>query len=97
LVGTYATNCSSTACPQPPNPYCPDGLTFLAGTGFDVWNDAGSTGWLTTTAPVTGGDQFTIRLAIWDTQDSSFDSTVMIDNFRWLVASNVTVDTAAKP
>ena len=43
----------------------------------------GATGWLTTTVPVTAGDEFTLRLTIWDTGDQSFDSTVILDNFRW--------------
>lgn len=73
-------------CPAPPSPYCPQGPGFLAGTGFGgiaEWGDAGSTGWLVTTAPVTGGEQFSIRFAIWDTGDSALDSTVLVDNFRW--------------
>ncbi|MGH1342801.1 MAG: choice-of-anchor L domain-containing protein [Nannocystales bacterium] len=63
---------------------CPLGTAELAGTGFDVWNDAGATSWLVTTAPVTGGQELTIRFAIWDTGDAAFDSTVLLDNFRWI-------------
>ena len=71
---------------------CPAGTTALAGTGFDAWNDAGATTWLRTQAPVEGGSEFTIRFTIWDTGDSAFDSTVLIDNFQWL-ADPVGVDT----
>jgi hypothetical protein len=73
-------------CPTAPTPYCPQGDGFMKGTGFGLqeWQaDAGATGWLVTTAPVQGGDEFTIRFAIWDTGDGALDSTVMIDNFRW--------------
>ena len=38
---------------------------------------------LQTTSPVNGGDQFTIRFAIWDTGDEALDSTVLVDNFQW--------------
>jgi hypothetical protein len=88
-LATFAQSCQlfgSGVCPPPPNPYCPQGPGFLGGTGFGglaEWGDAGSTGWLVTTAPVNGGDQFTIRFAIWDTGDTALDSTVVLDNFRW--------------
>lgn len=71
-------------------PGCALGTGELAGTGFDSWDDAGGTGWLKTQAPVTGGSEFTIRFAIWDTGDSSWDSTAVIDNFQW-VANGGTV------
>jgi hypothetical protein len=54
---------------------CPLGTAELSGTGFDVWDDAGATGWLVTQAPGTGGDEVSIRFAIWDTGDSAWDST----------------------
>jgi hypothetical protein len=66
---------------------CALGNSGLVGTGFDVWdtniNGAGSTRWLTTTAPVQGGAEFTLRFIIWDTGDTAYDSSVLIDNFRW--------------
>ena len=37
-----------------------------------------------TTVPIQGGEEFTIRFVIWDTGDFRFDSTVLIDNFRWV-------------
>ncbi len=82
---SFAQFCSGS-CPKPPSPYCPNGDGFMAGTGWginDGWGDSGSTGWLVTTAPVNGGDQFTIRFAIWDTGDQALDSLVLVDNFRW--------------
>lgn len=63
---------------------CPLGTAELQGTGFDVWDDAGATSWLKTTAPVTGGEEISIRFAIWDTGDSAWDSTVLVDSFQWI-------------
>ncbi len=66
---------------------CALGNSGLVGTGFDVWaggiNDAGGTRWLTSRAPVLGGAEFKLRFIIWDSGDSAFDSTILIDNFRW--------------
>ena len=77
---------------------CPLGETELIGTGFDTWDDAGATSWLTTKAPIKGGEEFSIRFAIWDTGDQSWDSTVLIDNFQWLAnAGTVVVGTVPTP
>lgn len=77
---------------------CPLGETELQGTGFDVWDDAGATSWLTTKAPIKGGEEFSIRFAIWDTGDQSWDSTVLVDNFQWLAnAGTVVVGTVPTP
>jgi hypothetical protein len=71
---------------------CPGGAAELAGTGFeDVGSYCGSanstgggaTGWLTSQAPVQGGEVITLEFMIWDTGDSSYDSSVIIDNFQW--------------
>ena len=40
--------------------------------------------WLKTQAPVTGGQEITVRFAIWDTSDDALDSTALIDNFQWI-------------
>lgn len=75
---------------------CALGTSELLGTGFDLWDtnntwppyvpieDAGATSWLVTTAPVDPGAEVTIRFAIWDTGDQLWDSTALIDNFRWI-------------
>jgi hypothetical protein len=76
---------------------CPDGTSKLQGTGFDVWDSAGATPWLRTTVPVGGGNEFTIRFAIWDSGDQTFDSTVLIDNFQWLSGAALTVGTSVQP
>jgi hypothetical protein len=57
---------------------------LLTGTGFDIWGDAASTGWLRTTVPVTGGTTITVRALIYDMGDGASDSSVLLDNFQWL-------------
>jgi hypothetical protein len=77
---------------------CEQGTDLLKGTGFGAgeYTDVGtffrgdgeggaSTGWLGTLAPVKAGSVITLRFAIWDTEDSFLDSTVLIDRFRWSV------------
>jgi hypothetical protein len=78
-------------------PGCPLGTAELQGTGFDTWDDAGATGWLVTQAPVDGGEEVTIRWAIWDTGDSAWDSTVLIDNFQWIADSGMPIDVGTTP
>jgi hypothetical protein len=71
---------------------CPGGPSELQGTGFynlgtyciSPSAGGGATGWLTTTANVQGGEQMTIQFIIWDTGDVNWDSSVLLDNFRWL-------------
>jgi hypothetical protein len=77
-------------------PGCPAGTADLTGTGFDVWNDAGATVWLQTQAPVTGGEEISIRFAIWDTGDAAYDSTALIDAFEW-IADSGSVDIGTTP
>jgi len=43
----------------------------------------GSTGWLTTTSPVTAGESIDLVFSIFDEGDARLDSMVIIDNFRW--------------
>jgi hypothetical protein len=102
-------NDGSTSCPSKPSPYCPSGANDLAGTGFDIWGNytdggdqpspgeaGGATSWLLTQAPITGGEEFDIRFAIWDTGDTNLDSTVLVDNFQW-VANGGTVVVGTNP
>ncbi len=58
--------------------------SLLDGTGFGHWGDAGCTGWLRTSAPVEGGQEFTLQFIIFDTGDGQIDATVVLDNFRWM-------------
>lgn len=68
------------------------GTDLLAGTGLDLDDTGcgggddigGGTGWLTFAGNVTPGELATVRFAIWDSSDAAFDSTVLIDNVRWL-------------
>ncbi|MCL2325672.1 MAG: choice-of-anchor L domain-containing protein [Proteobacteria bacterium] len=45
----------------------------------------GGTAWLTTTAPVVGGEDFELDFYLWDTGDRKYDSSVILDNFKWLL------------
>jgi hypothetical protein len=61
--------------------------SLLDGTGYDVWGDAASTGWLRTTVPVFGGSKITIRFIIYDVGDIASDCSALIDNFKWLTGT----------
>ncbi|HOW52222.1 MAG TPA: MopE-related protein [bacterium] len=80
------------------NPYgaC-TGDAELAGTGFGsqtimgICSGNGCTGWLTTQGNVVPGEEITLRFAIFEQgtvaygPDHSWDSTVLLDNFQWLL------------
>ncbi len=63
----------------------------LIGTGLDDPGIAcgastmtgGGTGWLVTAGNVVPGEIITLRIAIWDTSDSAWDSMAIIDGFAW--------------
>lgn len=70
---------------------CDQGTDLLKGTGYGrgearcgATTGGGSTGWLKTSAPVKPGETITLRFAIWDTTDSSLDSTALLDHFSWI-------------
>lgn len=82
-------------------PGCEDCTSsVLSGTGFDgqCWNQScgGATNWLYTTAPVVGGEEVTLRFITWDQGDQLWDSTVLLDNFRWS-AEETTFKTGVEP
>jgi hypothetical protein len=62
---------------------------FLEFTGSDAelagtcMRQHAATGWLTTTAGVTGGETITVVFGIFDLSDSILDSYVFLDNFEW--------------
>ena len=58
--------------------------TPYTGSGDGTDNRGGGTAWLTTKAPITGGQVFNLDFYIWDTGDARFDSSVILDNFQWL-------------
>jgi hypothetical protein len=76
----------------PPN-FCdpsPTPATALDGTGYFPFTGgdsigAGSTNVLTTTSPVVPGETITLRFVIFDEGDDILDSSVLIDNFQWLL------------
>ncbi len=72
---------------------CGGDLSELEETGFyapglycngQLSTGGGATGWLSTQAPVTPGGTLSMELLIWDTGDPKFDSTVLVDHFRWV-------------
>ena len=99
-ISIWAADCFG-GCPPPPNPYCPSGIGELQGTGFLEWDSfsyAGGTSWLQTQAPIKGGQEFSIRFAIWDTGDQALDSTAVIDDFQWIAnGGTVTIGTEEIP
>jgi hypothetical protein len=79
LAGTGFGRVSSESGPGSDEfAYCKDNST-----------GGGATGWLETQAPIKPGEKFSIDFMIWDAGDTIYDSSVLVDNFRWLVG-NVT-------
>jgi len=81
-VGFFTVCAPGSEPPGKPGMAC-TGDAELGGTGYNG-GAGGGTGWLTTTAPVTPGETIKLRFIIFDEVDSSYDSQVLIDNFRWL-------------
>lgn len=60
---------------------CPLGPGELNGTGFET---NAATSWLQTKAPIENpGSEITLDFMIWDSGDTAYDSTTLIDNFRF--------------
>jgi hypothetical protein len=58
--------------------------TLVGGAGGNkVSTNGGATGWLSSSAPVAAGEEFTLELIIWDTGDGVLDSSILLDNFKW--------------
>jgi hypothetical protein len=97
--------------PNPPSSTaaCMAGPAELGGTGFgDTYATqcesgnvtatlGGATGWLTTQAPIAGGEQFTIEFMIWDAGDGLLDSSVLLDHFQWIGGVPVMTGTQRPP
>jgi hypothetical protein len=89
----FFTVCQNYSLPQ--TMHCTQPVSQLDGTGYEDPDDpstggvnapvGGSTGWLTTTAPVPPGKEITLRFVIFDEGDHIFDSAVIVDNFKWSV------------
>ncbi len=83
---------------------CMNGPQGLGGTGFEdegtycqaPSTGGGSTGWLTTKAPVTPGETITLQFIIWDTGDPNWDSSVLVDHFTWQRGPTMTGTTVAQ-
>jgi hypothetical protein len=60
---------------------CTGNDPHLAGTGFIA--DGGATGWYTATSGVNPNETFLLSFAIFDMGDSTYDTTALLDNFRW--------------
>jgi len=100
--GTPLFSVCNLACATDPNKggnaevsasSCSLGAAQLLNTGFGV-NDGtcpagGGTFWLTTTGNVVPGQLLTLRIVIWDVGDTTFDSTVVLDGFKWLLDATV--------
>jgi hypothetical protein len=75
---------------------CEQGAALLKDTGYGAkeascgeprnGKDIGgaATGWLHTEMPVRAGRTFKLRFVLWDSGDPQLDSTVLLDDFRWL-------------
>lgn len=73
---------------------CSLGDQGLVGTGFDdAMQGHGSSGWLTSTAPVTPGQPITMRWTTYDSGDGILDSTALVDHWQWIVAPGAQVGT----
>ena len=68
---------------------CPLGTGPLAGTGMQQVVGGGVTGgatnWLTTTAPVVGGETITLDLTVFDVSDTQLDTNVLLDALQFSV------------
>lgn len=92
----FQTCSQAPACRPPkvdPNS-CGQGPAELALTQFapppgDGGCSNGGTRWMTTRGNVKPGAIFELRAAVWDVGDTSFDSLVLIDDFKWSVDAGV--------
>ncbi|MBO4349575.1 MAG: choice-of-anchor L domain-containing protein [Proteobacteria bacterium] len=88
--------CESGKCVSPYGA-CPDGPADVCAFDSDCGEEetsGGATAWLKTTAPVVGGETFTLDFYLWDTSDNQLDSAAIIDNFQWITTGGtVTVGT----
>jgi hypothetical protein len=86
---------------------CAAGTGELMGTGYSgiiqtrctpaqSATDGGATGWLSTHAPIAPGEEFTLDLIIWNTGDTALDSSVLLDNWKWLGGTVTTGTTRVK-
>lgn len=70
---------------------CQEGAGPLAGTGFETPQNevcpiGGATRWFEVRGGVIPGQEVSLRIALWDVGDTLFDSTAIVDDFRWSTA-----------
>jgi hypothetical protein len=89
----FFTVCNNDAS-KPQTQHCMHPPTDNQGTGYETPAiplpgavPGGSTGWLTTTAPIEPGEDITLRFVIFDEGDGVLDSAVLLDNFQWGAAA----------
>jgi hypothetical protein len=72
---------------KPQTQHCMHPVTDINGTGYEINQGGqpigGGTGWLTTTSPVTPGEEVTLHFIVFDEGDGILDSAAVIDNFQW--------------
>jgi hypothetical protein len=71
---------------KPQTQHCKQPVSEIAGTGYETGSPpiGGATGWLTTTSPVTPGEDVVLHFIVFDEGDGILDSAAVIDNFQWL-------------
>lgn len=84
----------NVCCPRAAYPSC-QGDQDLKGTPFTtagcstltITDAHGATGWLNVRGNIVPGEDFKLRMALWDTNDHKLDSMVLLDNFQWYEAA----------
>jgi hypothetical protein len=80
------------------NPFYGGGLEVPSACNSGAMSTGGgATGWLTSSAPVKPGETITIQFILWDTGDYNWDSSVLLDNFKWLPGPTTTVTQRPSP
>jgi hypothetical protein len=75
---------------------CTLGNGDLAGTGFDLTPGQGAaTPWLEVRVPATPGERVQVVVTVWDSGDGLFDSTMLVDGFRWITDAPAAAETRA--
>ncbi len=83
VTGSAGTVMKTAPCPGGPSELQGTGFYNLGSYGGAQSTGGGATGWLTSKAPVKGGEVITLQFLIWDTGDQAYDSSVLIDNLSW--------------
>ena len=86
--GCQGGKCGTCNSPEELYAFTPTPYNGASGRG-------GATAWLSTQAPIKGGQIFNLDFYIWDTGDHAYDSTVILDNFQWLC--DATLNTGFAP